>query len=69
MISLSDVDDAPVAGGHILARFAQAEDRQVEAYRLRRRHEGPSFLCPVYLFGRQIIHEQRDSVNREITFS
>ena len=35
---------------------------------LRRRHEGPSLLYQVRVFGREIIHKTRVSVNRKVTF-
>ena len=48
--------------------FARAGDPQVGAYLLRRRHGGSLLLCPVRVFGREIIHKTPVSVNRKVTF-
>ena len=49
--------------------FARAGDPQVGAYLLRRRHGGSLLLCPVRVFGREIIHKKREFVNKKLTFS
>ena len=48
--------------------FALVGDLQTGACLLRRRQGDPSLLSPMRVFGREIIHKTRVSVNRKVTF-
>ena len=48
--------------------FALVRDLQTGACLFRRRQGDPSLLSPMSVFGREIIHKTRVSVNRKVTF-
>ena len=47
--------------------FALVRDLQTGACLFRRRQGDPSLLSPMSVFGREIIHKTRVSVNRKVT--